>query len=115
MLLIKEQWEQLAELAHYDSKELATICGVSTRQLQRHFRRNFECSPQNWLNQRRMLVARQLLTSGAPVKRVALELGFKQISHFCRQFKCRNKMTPSEFAFAHFVSCRSEITNVAQG
>jgi AraC-like DNA-binding protein len=29
---------------------------------------------------------------------VALELGFKQPSHFCRQFKSFNHLTPSQFA-----------------
>lgn len=103
LLLIKEPWEALARKAHYNSNELAKLCGISARQLQRHFRRNFNCSPQAWLNQRRLLLAQLLLLKGEPVKKVALDLGFKQTSHFCRQFKTRNNMTPSEFTISQVV------------
>ena len=100
LLLIKEPWEALARKAHYNSNELAGLCGVSTRQLQRHFRRHFRCSPQAWLNQRRLLLAELLLLKGETVKKVAFDLGFKQTSHFCRQFKSHNHMTPSEFTLS---------------
>jgi AraC-like DNA-binding protein len=115
LLLSDWNWEELAQAAHYDANKLAGLCGVSTRQLQRHFRCRFHCSPQNWLNYRRLLAAEGLLLSGDSVKKVAFDLGFKQPSHFCRQFKCRNKMTPSQFAMSHTTPCRSEITNVAGG
>jgi len=111
--LVHGEWGLLAETAHYNSNELARLCGVSTRQLQRHFRRCFYCSPQSWLNEQRLLAAQQLLLSGESIKKVALDLGFKQPSHFCRQFKIRTKMTPSEFALgAKSDSCRCQITDV---
>ncbi len=97
LLAIKEPWEVLAQKAHYNANELARLCGISARHLQRHFRHNFHCSPQAWLNQRRLLFAQMLLLNGESVKKVALDLGFKQPSHFCRQFKNLCKMTPSEF------------------
>jgi len=115
LLLVRVKWEGLAERSHYDANELAKLCGVSTRQLQRHFRRSFHCSPQNWLNERRLDAAQSLLLTGDSVKKVALDLGFKQPSHFCRQFKSRNKMTPSEFASSQITPCRSEITDVVHG
>lgn len=96
--LIKEPWEALAQKAHYNANELADLCGISPRQLQRHFRRKFHCSPKTWLNQRRFLLAQTLLLKGEPIKKVALDLGFKQTSHFCRRFKSHNNMTPSEFS-----------------
>jgi len=70
---------------------------MSVRQLQRRFRRRFGRSPQDWLNEKRIRVAQKLLLSGQPVKEVAFNLGFKQSSHFCRLFKSRNNMTPSEY------------------
>ena len=115
LLLVKGKWEELAESSHYDANQLAKLCGVSTRQLQRHFRRSFHCSPQSWLNERRLQIAEVLLLSGESVKKVALDLGFKQPSHFCRQFKSRNKMTPSQFAISQITHCRSEITGVVRG
>jgi AraC family transcriptional regulator len=115
LLLVEGRWEELAVAAHYDANELAKLCGVSARQLQRHFRYSFHRSPQSWLNERRLLAAQDLLLSGESVKKVALDLGFKQTSHFCRQFKSRNKLTPSQFAFSRILQCRSGITSVARG
>ena len=112
LLLVIGKWEELGATSHYDANQLARLCGMSTRQLQRYFRRNLHCSPQIWLNERRLQAAEDLLLSGESVKKVALDLGFKQPSHFCRQFKNRNKMTTSQFSFSQ---CRSEITNVAVG
>lgn len=89
--------ESLAVTSHYDVRELARLCTISPRQLQREFRRRFACSPQDWLNEQRIRAAQQLLLLGQPVKVVALELGYKQTSHFCRHFKRQLNMTPSEF------------------
>jgi len=114
MLRLQARLEELAETANYDANKLAQLCGVSTRQLQRHFRRRFQDSPQNWLDDRKMSVAKTLLLSGDSVKQVAIALGFKHSSNFCRRFKCRINMTPSEFAFSQITRCRSEVTNVAE-
>ena len=94
---LTQPWEKLAVTARYDARELARLCALSTRQLQRYFSRTLKRSPQEWLNEQRIEAARRLLLSGGPVKRVAFELGFKQVSHFCRQFKFYNRMTPSQF------------------
>ena len=94
---LMERCEALAEVSHYDARELARLCNLSLRQLQRHFRRSLHRSPQEWLNDRRIAEARQLLLAGLSVKTVAFELGFKQPSHFSRHFKSLCKMTPSEF------------------
>jgi AraC family transcriptional regulator len=114
----RTRWEGLAESAHYNARELARLCDLSLRQLQRRFRREFGRSPQDWLNEKRLLAARTRLLCGEPVKRVALELGFKQPSHFCREFKRMNHMTPSEFVLTQSgrdAKCRREITNVVSG
>jgi AraC family transcriptional regulator len=98
-----DDWERLAPNARYDARELAKLCNVSVRQLQRDFRRQFAMCPQNWLNEQRLKAAQSLLLSGHPVKVVALELGFKQTSHFCRQFKSYHHQTPSNFVDSRFM------------
>ena len=95
-----QRWDRLAESAHFNARELARLCNLSTRQLQREFRRVLGRTPQDWLNERRMVVAREMLLAGEPVKKVALDLGFKQISHFCRHFKTWHQFTASEFTSA---------------
>jgi AraC family transcriptional regulator len=111
-----DRMEYLAGTARYDAKELAKLCHLSVRQLERDFRHHFGRTPQDWLNEQRIKGARQLLLSGVPVKWAAYEMGFKQPSHFCRQFKELHNMTPSEFMLAQAQTseeCRSQISDVA--
>ncbi len=100
-------WEQLAAVAHYDAKELACLCNESIRQLQRDFHRQFGLPPQVWLNVQRLKAAELRLTSGESVKKVAMDLGYKQTSHFCRQFKNYYHLTPTQFAISsqNMVAC----------
>jgi len=102
-------------VAKWSVATLAKDCGVSPRQLQRYFQRQFGRTPQDWLNEQRLNAAPPKLRSGQPVKVVALELGFKQSSHFCRKFKTYHQLTPSEFVALGMMGaeCRPQITNVA--
>jgi AraC-like DNA-binding protein len=96
-----QQWAELAGTAGYRARELARLCRLSDRQLRRVIQRQLGRSPQQWLNEQRIIAARRRLLTGEPVKVVALELGFKQSSHFCRQFKSANQMTATDFILAH--------------
>jgi len=87
----------LAQKARYNANNLARLYGISKRQLQRIFRRQGVYTPQQWLDEQRIIAAKQLLLSGCMVKQVASELGYKQTSHFCRHFKLQSNMTPSQF------------------
>ncbi len=92
-------WSGLAKKAHYNAQELASVCQMSVRQLERHFRSAFNQSPQAWLDAARIEKARQLLSSTTlSIKEIAQTLDFKQTSHFCRQFKQSTGATPSQFA-----------------
>src|SRR6185503_15743617 len=93
----RRQWEELAEAAQYRTYMLARLRNITTRQLRRQLRRDLGCAPQQWLNERRIAAAEELLRAGGPIKSVAFEVGFKQSSHFCRVFKALKRMTPSEF------------------
>src|ERR1700753_3168092 len=104
LVLFKGQWEELAVLARYDANVLARMCEVSPRQLQRYFRRIFNCCPQRWLDKKRIGVAQRRLLAGETIKKGALRLGFKQVSHFCRHFKSLCHMTASEFTAAGILS-----------
>jgi len=110
-----QDWPKRARAAKWCAVMLAENCGVSLRQLQRHFRRQFGRTPQDWLNEQRLKAAPPKLLSGSPVKVVASKLGFKQSSHFCREFKAYHKLTPSEFVALSLMpgDCRPKITNVA--
>jgi AraC-like DNA-binding protein len=106
----------LASNANYSAHQLAELCRLTPRHIQRIFRQKFGRSPQDWLNEQRICAAKPLLLSGKSVKVVAFELGFKQPSHFCRQFKSFTRMTTSEFVSCQIdanIECRPQIPNVA--
>ncbi len=109
-----QDWAERALAANWLAATLAKNCGVSPRRLQRYFQRHFARPPQDWLNEQRLKAAPPKLLA-RPVKVVASELGYKQSSHFCREFKAYHKLTPSEFVALALMTgeCRPQITNVA--
>jgi len=92
-----QDWVSLARSAGYRPGELARLCSVSLRQLERHFEQRFGSRPQVWLSDQRLERARELLLQGHYVKTVALEMGFKDAAHFCRRFKLRYGLSPLSF------------------
>ena len=100
------RWARLARECLYDEQLVARHCTVSVRQLQRYFLEDLGRSPKSWLNEQRMIAARKLLSEGQPGKMVASQLGYKQASHFCRQFKRSYRMTPSQYLVVKFGAAR---------
>lgn len=94
----RDQWMELAELSSFRACELARHLGLSQRQVERYTRRQFTLTPQQWLRRMRMEKARELIPVMDSVKEVAYSLGFKQSSHFCREFKAHFGVTCSEYA-----------------
>ena len=86
---------QLATTCAYDSRRLADRLGVSSRQLQRHFRAYYDTTPHAWLKERRLAEARRRLSHARSVKEVAVELGYPAAPQFSRDFKARFGITPS--------------------
>lgn len=97
---------------------LACLCRVSPRHLRRYFHRNFGRSTQAWLDERRMHAAGPMLRRVRSVKEVAFELGFKQTSHFSREFKKFYGINPSTYLgikpIIPWTSPR-QVTNVREG
>lgn len=87
---------QLAADSAYNVNEMAKRFDITVRQLQRKFKKSLGRTPQDWLNEERMKAAYRLLQDSESVKEVAFELGFKQVSHFCRAVKNRYGKTPTE-------------------
>jgi transcriptional regulator GlxA family with amidase domain len=88
-------WENLAVTSQFRLKNLANLCQVSVRTLQRHFRREYDLAVSEWLREIRLEQARQMLTKADCVKTVCFDLGYKQQSHFTRDFSRRFGMAPS--------------------
>lgn len=87
-------WDTLATAARFNSEDLAQLCQVSLRTLQRHFTKNYGTPLGEWMRVRRLELAHARIQSGERVKFVAYDLGFKQLSHFSRTFKEHYGATP---------------------
>ncbi len=92
-----EYWAMLACECDFNASRMARRCGMSSRQLRRYCQSIFSKGTQEWLNEQRLIAAGYLLKRTGSVKAVSMELGFKQISHFSRQFKEHYGIPPTEF------------------
>ena len=86
-----------ADLAPPALGELASICGLSVRQLTRGFRVSRGCSIGDYLEQRRMEDAKRMLMQGEPVKSVAFAMGFASPSSFTFAFRRAVGSSPTRF------------------
>jgi AraC-like DNA-binding protein len=76
---------------------LAKLADLSVAQLERHFRRVFQLTPQQVLTKLRMEAAMQRLQGGDSVAAIGLASGFTDQSSFARQFKATTGMSPRDY------------------
>lgn len=91
------RWLQVAARSGWRVGATAKAIGISTREFKRWTNRAFGQKPHDWLMGRRLHDAPDLLKAQHPVKAVAFALGFKQLSHFSREFKHCYGVCPSVF------------------
>lgn len=78
--------------------EIAGQLGLSPSYFSRAFRAATGQPPHQWILQRRIELALQLLTEpGLPLGHIAAACGFADQSHFCRVFTSRMGMAPSRW------------------
>ena len=76
---------------------LAELAGLSIAQLERHFRRVFQLTPQQVLTKLRIESAMRLLQTDDSVASIGIACGFGDQSAFARQFKATVGMTPGAY------------------
>jgi AraC-like DNA-binding protein len=91
-------WGKLAREAEWSVKQMAKLCGVSARTLEKQFLRSLGKKPKTWLTEERQRDALRLLQEGESVKGTAAILGYKHATHFTRQFKKHWSCLPSSAA-----------------
>jgi AraC-like DNA-binding protein len=92
---LMKTWAELAKEANYSIAALASLCGVSVRQLERNFKQTMDQSPKQWLNGLRLESAREMLRAGGSVKEAALSSGYRYPQHFSRDFRKLFGVSPS--------------------
>lgn len=93
--LIDERAQQMSKSPTIS--ELAALCNISTRQLQRGFRVSRGCSIGRYIEHCRMENAKRLLQRGTPVGEVAATLGYASASGFSQAFRRATGATPAQF------------------
>jgi AraC family transcriptional regulator len=80
-------------------RELAALAGTSARHFERAFRQSTGCPPHAYVLERRLEVARHLLTDQPElaIEQIAHRLGFSSGSHFSSAFRQRVGCSPTEF------------------
>jgi AraC family transcriptional activator of mtrCDE len=90
-------WAALAKPAGYSAPILAQLHGISLRQLERMFLKNYGVLPHPWLRQLRMQRAVQLFCEKHSIGLIAQELCYKYPEHFTRDFKAYFGVSPSKY------------------
>lgn len=81
--------------------ELARVCGMSPVYLRKLFQNRFGSSPKDYLIQKRLEYAKQLLQSGQfAVSEVAALCGYSEPCHFSREFSARVGLSPRAYSVA---------------
>ena len=81
--------------AGYRPGDLAKLCQISLRTLERHFQKNYGVTVSQWMRELRLGKAYETLGQGKSVKETAYDHGYKQVSHFSREFKNHFGVSPS--------------------
>ncbi len=78
--------------------ELAKQCNISEVYFRRIFTKHYKMTPKQFLVDIRINKSKQLLSEGAlKINAVAIECGFSNQYHFCRVFKEKTGLTPTEY------------------
>lgn len=78
-------------------EELANYTGRSLSTFKRDFKKYSTLSPREWLIQRRLEAAHELLRNGGrKVSEICFEVGFKNLSHFSKVYKEMYGVPPTE-------------------
>ncbi len=79
-------------------EELAKLCNLSLSSFKREFKKEFNDSPTNYINNRRLDKAKELLSiTDLSISEIAYEIGFKDSLYFTRLFKKKTGIPPTTY------------------
>jgi AraC family transcriptional regulator len=83
------------------TQALAQVAGVSVSALARGFKASFGCSPQNYIQRRRVARAKlRMCETTAALAEIALECGFADQTHLSRAFRRETGSSPARWRSA---------------
>jgi AraC-like DNA-binding protein len=102
-----------ADLAHaWTVSEMAAVIGISSGQLRRLFMQSFGATPRQRLCCLRLEAAARLLADpGMRVKEIQARVGIADASHFCRDFRERFGVSPTEYRESLLQCLRTDTTD----
>lgn len=77
--------------------ELAALCHLSVSAYKQKFKLQTGITPRNYINMKKIELAKQLLDSGCAITDTAMRLGFNTSNYFSTVFKKYAFQTPSEY------------------
>ena len=79
-------------------EELASLSCISKNHFIRLFKKELSITPTQYINRKKIERAQlQLITTNVPIKEIAYDLSFDDISYFNRLFKQHTTVTPKEY------------------
>lgn len=90
LLLIDEKYKEPLTVA-----KLAALLHVSESLLSHKFKEEMHISVYNYISQKRLSVAKELIASGTPITQATVQSGFSDYSCFLRMYKSRYGSPPS--------------------
>lgn len=79
-------------------EDYAYMTGRSLSSFRRDFKQYFNSTPQQWLKEKRLEKARNLLHQAEDnVTQIAYEVGYENISYFIKAFKQKYQLTPKQY------------------
>ena len=95
-----KQKRDISELmdAYYDKnlsvKDYAALSGRSLSTFNRTFKEKYKKTPKQWIIEKKVMKAKELLEEGKSVTESAFEVGYQNVSHFIRAYKSIYNQTP---------------------
>ncbi|MDF1748597.1 MAG: AraC family transcriptional regulator [Alphaproteobacteria bacterium] len=96
---IQQIYERLSDAPteQHQVSDIEQESGLDRFTLSRLFKRRYGTSPYRFLVQRRLDVAKALIRDAYPLADVAAAAGFSDQSHFTRQFRAANGLSPGQW------------------
>ncbi len=84
-------------------KDLAVISGRSQSSFIRDFKRQYGCTPNQWLKEQRLEKAHTMIKeTSLSITEIGLEIGYENTSHFIKAFKEKYGHTPKQIRLESF-------------